>query len=227
MVKICVPTWLVLLAWSHIWHLMWVNHTMQCGIYPRRSPCLQSAVRKIVEEPIKVPAIHQIICWNRKGRLWTFEFNLSVPSNTILVDAMADKGCQSYLAGSKLIKKLKLAIINMEMHSADNHDILILGAIILRLSGKDQLRGERTTQHIGYITDSTDKLFLSREHVWTCALFQLNSLRYLLRQITWRHPVLIMLASLRMKSLWIVIVQSRPSHHPYLLAFLVLPLRRM
>ena len=49
------------------------------------------------------------------------------------------------------------------MHSADNHNIPILGAVILRLSGKDQSGNERTTRQIVYVTDSTDKLFLSRE----------------------------------------------------------------
>ena len=66
---------------------------------------------------------------------------------------MADTGCQSCLAGSKPIEKLRLSSkdfvpVNMQMHSADNRDILILGAIILRLSGKDQLGGKRTTQQI-------------------------------------------------------------------------------
>ena len=50
----------------------------------------------------------------------------------------------------------------MQMHSADNYNIPILGAMILRLSGRDQLGNERTTQQIIYI-DSTDKLFLNRE----------------------------------------------------------------
>ena len=103
----------------------------------------------------------------RKEDYEHFGFQLSVPSNTIWVDAMADTGCQSCLAGSKLIEKLKLFSkdlipVNMQMHSADNRDIPILGAIILRLSGKDQSGGERTTRQIIYITDSTDKLFLSR-----------------------------------------------------------------
>ena len=71
-----------------------------------------------------------------------FGFHLSVSLNTILVDAMADTGCQSCLAGSKLIEKLRLSSkdlipVNEQMHSADNRDILILEAIILRLSGKD------------------------------------------------------------------------------------------
>ena len=43
----------------------------------------------------------------------------------------------------------------MQMHSADNHDSLILGAVIFRLSGRDQLGDERMTQQIIYITDST------------------------------------------------------------------------
>ena len=51
----------------------------------------------------------------------------------------------------------------MQIHSADNHDIPILGAVILRLSGMDKLGDERMTQQIIYITDSTDKLFLSGE----------------------------------------------------------------
>ena len=57
-----------------------------------------------------------------------FGFQLSVPSNTIWVDAMVDTGCQSCLAGSKLIEKLKLSSkdlipVNMQMHSADNRDM--------------------------------------------------------------------------------------------------------
>lgn len=53
--------------------------------------------------------------------------------------------------------------VSMQMHSTDNHDIPILRATILRLSGKDQLGTERITRQITYITNSTDKLFLSRE----------------------------------------------------------------
>ena len=98
-----------------------------------------------------------------------FGFHLSVPSSTILVDAMADTGCQSCLAGSKLIEKLRLSSkdlipVNMQMHSADNRDIPILGAIVLRLSGKDQLGGKRTTrQQISYSSVG--------RHVWTWVLF--------------------------------------------------------
>ena len=97
-----------------------------------------------------------------------FGFHLSIPSSTISVDAMADTGCQSCLAGFRLIEQLGLSnkdliSVNMRMHSADNHDIPILGASILRLSGNDQSGGKRTSRQIVYITHSTDKLFLSRE----------------------------------------------------------------
>ena len=97
-----------------------------------------------------------------------FGFHLSVLPNAVSVDAMANTGCQSCLAGFKLIEKLKLSSkdlipVNMHIHSADNHDIPILGAVILTLSGRDQLGDERMTQQIIYITYSTDKLFLNRE----------------------------------------------------------------
>ena len=62
-----------------------------------------------------------------------FGFHLSVLPNAVSVEAMADTGCQSCLAGFKLIEKLKLSgkdliPVNMQMHSADNHDISILGS---------------------------------------------------------------------------------------------------
>ena len=81
---------------------------------------------------------------------------------------MADTGCQSCLAGLKIVKKLGLSTrdlipVDIKMHAADNHDIRILGAAILRLSGKNNKGEERTTRHMVYVTDNIDKLFLSRE----------------------------------------------------------------
>ena len=55
--------------------------------------------------------------------------------------------------------------VNMQMHSADNHNMPILGVVILRLSGRDQLGNERTTRQIICIANGTDKLFLSRGNV--------------------------------------------------------------
>ena len=93
-----------------------------------------------------------------------FRFPLRIPQKRSFVSAMADTGCQSCLAGLKIMKKLGLSTrdlipVNIKMHAADNYDICILGATILRLSGKNKGE-ERSTRQMIY---NTDKLFLSRE----------------------------------------------------------------
>ncbi|XP_064403513.1 uncharacterized protein LOC135348996 [Halichondria panicea] len=69
-----------------------------------------------------------------------FGFTLKNPRQQSFVSALADTGCQSCLAGLKIVKKLGLSTkdlipVALKMHAADNHDIRILGATILRLSG--------------------------------------------------------------------------------------------
>ena len=97
-----------------------------------------------------------------------FGFPLNAPERHCFISAMADTGCQSCLAGVKAIKKLGLSTedlvpVTLQMRAADNHDINILGAVILRLSGKSNKGEERSTRQIVYITNSTDRFFLSRE----------------------------------------------------------------
>ena len=97
-----------------------------------------------------------------------FGFPLRVPQEQSFVSAMADTGCQSCLAGLKVVKKLGLSVkelipVEIKMHAADNHNIRILGATILRLSGRDTKGEEQSTRQMVYVTDNTDKLFLSRE----------------------------------------------------------------
>ena len=97
-----------------------------------------------------------------------FGFPLRVPPTHSFVSAMADTGCQSCLAGLKIVKKLGLSTndlipVDLKMHTADDREIDILGATILRLSGKDGKGSERCTRQIVYVTNKTDKLFLSRE----------------------------------------------------------------
>ena len=75
-----------------------------------------------------------------------FGFKLRTPQSQILTYAMADTGCQSCLAGLKVIQRLGLTAkdlipVRLKMHAADNHAINILGATILRLSGKDNTGG--------------------------------------------------------------------------------------
>ena len=75
-----------------------------------------------------------------------FGFKLSIPQSQILTYAMADTGCQSCLAGLKVIQRLGLTAkdlipVRLKMHAAYNHAINILGATILQLSGKDNTGG--------------------------------------------------------------------------------------
>ena len=84
------------------------------------------------------------------------------------VQAMADTGCQSCLAGIKCVQKLgfqkeDLIPVIMKMHAATNDEIQILGAAILRISGKDKQGKIVETRQLTYITDNTDKFFLSKQ----------------------------------------------------------------
>ena len=93
---------------------------------------------------------------------------MRVPQGQAFVSAMADTGCQSCLASLKIVKKLGLTTTNLipvdfKMHAANDANIRILGAAILRLSGKDKDGKEHSTRQMVYVTDCTDKLFLSRE----------------------------------------------------------------
>ena len=93
---------------------------------------------------------------------------VDVLSKNIAVSAMADTGCQSCLAGMKLMHRLgmtkkDLIPVNMRMHAANNKSIQILGAIILKLHGSSKDGNVRAAHQITYITNDSDKLFLCRE----------------------------------------------------------------
>jgi len=80
---------------------------------------------------------------------------------------MADTGCQSCLAGINIIEKLCLPIsdlipVSMKMHAANEGAINIHGAVILRITGTSPSGDALNSHQIVYITDSTDKFFLSR-----------------------------------------------------------------
>lgn len=95
-------------------------------------------------------------------------FRLSRDTATTSLPAMADTGCQSCLAGLKIIHRLglresDLIPVTMKMHTATYGGIKILGATVLRLTGKDEAGNAIETRQMTYITNSTDKLFLSKE----------------------------------------------------------------
>ena len=95
-------------------------------------------------------------------------FTLNTEPKTRAIRAMADTGCQSCLAGIKAIHQLGLTEkdlipVSMRMHAANNRGIKILGAVAITYTGESKSGLTLETRQITYVTDSTDKVFLSRE----------------------------------------------------------------
>ncbi|KAK3731603.1 hypothetical protein QZH41_004849 [Actinostola sp. cb2023] len=93
---------------------------------------------------------------------------ISQQPQSIQLSAMEDTGCQSCLTSMTVVRRLGLSKkdlipVSTRMHAANNNGIEILGAIILRFSGKSKSNQIRETRQIVYVTDYSDKLFLSRE----------------------------------------------------------------
>jgi len=95
-------------------------------------------------------------------------YNLNTKTRPGRIACMADTGCQSCLAGMKAISRLGLKTqdlipVTLKMHAANNKGIKIIGAAILRISGEDKDGNTLETRQITYVTDTSDKFFLSRE----------------------------------------------------------------
>ena len=90
-------------------------------------------------------------------------------SRSTTLPGMADTGCQSCLAGIVVINRLglresDLIPVKMKMNAANEDGITIIGATFLHISGTNKKTGETLiTRQMTYVTDSSDKLFLSRE----------------------------------------------------------------
>lgn len=98
--------------------------------------------------------------------------SLGIPApmkfHPVVVSAMADTGCQSCLIGVKVIIKMgiklsELANVSMMMHTANNNSINILGAAPLRFSGTNSTGQRVETRQMVYVTDETEKVFLSKD----------------------------------------------------------------
>ena len=103
----------------------------------------------------------------------------------------------------KLVEKLR-CWLDMQISSTESCNYSELGAIIYRLSGRDQLGDERMNLRSSTLISQTSYSSVGR-HAWTKVLFlqlivkSLLWVRYLLRPIALCHSVLIVLAPL----LWI------------------------
>ena len=89
-------------------------------------------------------------------------------SPSVSYHAMADTGCQSCLSGVDLLRKLHLNNsdlhpVSMSMTAANDKRINIIGALPLRITGISPSGISHTTRQIVYFTDSTNKLFLSKQ----------------------------------------------------------------
>ena len=87
---------------------------------------------------------------------------------SIQLSAMADTGCQSCLVSLGIIRRLGLSEADLipvttRMRAANNSGISILGAVILRLTGTTTPEQHLTTRQIAYVTNESDRLFISRE----------------------------------------------------------------
>ena len=95
-------------------------------------------------------------------------FPLKLRTRSNILPSMADTRCQSCLGGMRFLPRFGMTAddlipVSMKMHAANGKGINIIGAAILRFSGKSPYGEPRETRQITYITDNSDKLFLSRE----------------------------------------------------------------
>ena len=87
---------------------------------------------------------------------------------SIQLSAMADTGCQSCLVSLSIVRRLGLSEADLipvttRMRAANNSGISILGAVILRLTGTTTPGQHLETRQIAYVTNESDRLFISRE----------------------------------------------------------------
>ena len=95
-------------------------------------------------------------------------YELASKPKSIRISVMADTGCQSCLAGLWLptrlgVSKEQLIPVQLKMSAANKSVINILGAAIIRFSGQSPDGRIIETRQLVYITDTTDRVYLSKE----------------------------------------------------------------
>lgn len=94
-------------------------------------------------------------------------FDLQKHTRAVTLPAMADTGCQSCLIGLKVARRMGLSTedlipVSMTMRAANNKGIRILGAAVVRFAGNSNDARRLETRQIAYVTDTSDRVFLSR-----------------------------------------------------------------
>jgi len=89
-------------------------------------------------------------------------------SKSARIQALADTGCQSCLAGLNIYYKLgmrkeDLLPVTLKMNAVNGGGIDIIGAMIVCFSGRDNTGAMVTTKQIVYISPNTRNVYLSRE----------------------------------------------------------------
>jgi hypothetical protein len=92
------------------------------------------------------------------------------PSRTCKVKVVTNTGCESTLIGVNAVhqmgyKKSDLIQTQMRMQAIDTNSIVILGAMILRLSGMGLDSSQYTTTQVCYISPTVRGIYLSNLHV--------------------------------------------------------------
>ena len=103
--------------------------------------------------------------WERKNSQPQPQIQITACVNK---QAVADTGCQSPLISMKMvnaigIKQFELIPVKLQMKAINRECVNILGAILLRISGPDSYGNTLETAQICYVTNDTDKFYLSRE----------------------------------------------------------------
>ena len=85
-----------------------------------------------------------------------------------IVTPVADTGCMSCLMGVKIayglgFKKKDFIPVKLRMNAINTNKVEILGAILLRLSGRDKHGTVVESAQICYVTSEMDKFYISRE----------------------------------------------------------------
>ncbi|KAK3873864.1 hypothetical protein Pcinc_021155 [Petrolisthes cinctipes] len=87
------------------------------------------------------------------------------PRRSATIIAIADSGAQTCLMGLQIMKnwglrQQQLTQVTKRILAANNEEINVLGAVFLKLSGRNQKGEQLETATVVYVTDSTSRFYL-------------------------------------------------------------------